>query len=422
MECNKDEAERCIESALDSYDNGNVEKAIRLLKKSITLFPIEKAKTLLARYETKLSEAGSSDNHNNSNNNSNSNGVHHRGSHNNHHHGQQHNSHHQQNQHHNEHNKHHTNANANANNNHANKRSGSPPKETRAYTVEQIELVKRVRKCKNYYEILEVPKDASDSDIKKAYRKIALLLHPDKNPAPNADEAFKSVSQAFSCLSDPDKRRHYDQFGAESTHPTASSGGMHHDGMEMTPEELFNFFFNGVAPSRTRGGFHRGGGFDNVYMYNFGSNRRSQRQQPQNAGGIASIIHLLPILLLIMITYFSSSSSDEPVYLFRPTPPYNHQFFTKNNIPYFVKSEAADQITSNSINKVRLDEEVEQTYVSRLQYQCKTEQSQRERIKRAASFSTGEEKNKLMNDYNSYSLPSCDDYQKFIASTRVRSQ
>lgn len=53
------------------------------------------------------------------------------------------------------------------------------------------------RSCKDYYEILSVSKDATDSEIKKSYRKIALQLHPDKNRAPGADEAFKAVGELF---------------------------------------------------------------------------------------------------------------------------------------------------------------------------------------------------------------------------------
>lgn len=61
------------------------------------------------------------------------------------------------------------------------------------YTPEQAEAVRRVKKCKDYYEILMVSKDATDTDIKKQYKKLALQLHPDKNHFPGAAEAFKAI-------------------------------------------------------------------------------------------------------------------------------------------------------------------------------------------------------------------------------------
>ena len=58
--------------------------------------------------------------------------------------------------------------------------------------------------------MLGVEKKATEADLKKAYKKKALKLHPDKNNAPQADEAFKKINAAMACLSDPDKRRVYD--------------------------------------------------------------------------------------------------------------------------------------------------------------------------------------------------------------------
>ena len=60
-----------------------------------------------------------------------------------------------------------------------------------------IILYFRIRKCQDYYEILGVTKDASESDLKKSYRKMALQFHPDKNNAPGAGEAFKAIGNAF---------------------------------------------------------------------------------------------------------------------------------------------------------------------------------------------------------------------------------
>lgn len=63
---------------------------------------------------------------------------------------------------------------------------------------------------KTYYEILEVDKKASQEQIKSAYRRLAMLYHPDKNKVPEAEEMFKRIAEAYSVLSDPSKRKQYD--------------------------------------------------------------------------------------------------------------------------------------------------------------------------------------------------------------------
>jgi molecular chaperone DnaJ len=83
---------------------------------------------------------------------------------------------------------------------------------------------------RDYYEILGVERDASAEDIKKAYRKLALELHPDRNPdRADAEERFKDLTRAYATLSDPQKRAHYDRFGAD-----AAAGGA-----GFNPEDLF---------------------------------------------------------------------------------------------------------------------------------------------------------------------------------------
>ena len=66
-----------------------------------------------------------------------------------------------------------------------------------------------MRKCKDYYDILDVTRDVSENDLKKAYRKLSLLFHPDKNHAPGASEAFKAIGFAYAVISDPVKKRDY---------------------------------------------------------------------------------------------------------------------------------------------------------------------------------------------------------------------
>lgn len=138
----------------------------------------------------------------------------------------------------------------------------------RAFTVEQKAAVIRIKQCAPtaYYKILgleEVKATCSDSDIKKAYRKLSLLTHPDKNGYDGADEAFKLISKAFQVLSDPDKKKKFDQFGGDPDarfNPAAAGGGGGGSPFgggfgrrggpsfgeeEMTPEELFRQFFGG---------------------------------------------------------------------------------------------------------------------------------------------------------------------------------
>jgi len=75
---------------------------------------------------------------------------------------------------------------------------------------------------KDYYEILGVSKDATDDEIKKAYRKLALKYHPDRNPDdPSAEEKFKELGEAYEVLSDADKKAAYDRFG----HAAFEQGG-----------------------------------------------------------------------------------------------------------------------------------------------------------------------------------------------------
>lgn len=103
---------------------------------------------------------------------------------------------------------------------------------------------------RDYYEVLGVSKSASDSELKSAYRKLAKKYHPDMNPGDKEAEAkFKEASEAYSVLSDPDKRRQYDQFGHAAFEGGAGGGadGFDFSGMDMSDifGDIFGDFFGG---------------------------------------------------------------------------------------------------------------------------------------------------------------------------------
>lgn len=104
--------------------------------------------------------------------------------------------------------------------------------------------------AKNPYDILGVPRDASAEDIKKAYRKLAMKHHPDKNAGNKASEAkFKEISAAYETLSDPKKRKNYDAFGsAEGAFGAGPSGFSGASGAGFSGfEDLFRGFSGGSA-------------------------------------------------------------------------------------------------------------------------------------------------------------------------------
>ena len=124
---------------------------------------------------------------------------------------------------------------------------------------------------RDYYEVLDVAKNATDEEIKKAYRKKAIQYHPDKNPGDKeAEEKFKEAAEAYEVLSNPDKRSRYDQFGHEGLNGAAGGGGFSAGGMSM--EDIFSHFGDIFGSFGGFGGF--GGGGRSARRVNRGTNLR----------------------------------------------------------------------------------------------------------------------------------------------------
>jgi molecular chaperone DnaJ len=115
---------------------------------------------------------------------------------------------------------------------------------------------------RDYYEILNVPRDADTDALKKAYRRLALQYHPDRNPDdPEAEERFKEASEAYAVLSDPDKRRAYDRFGFEGVGVPGGAGFPDFGDLGNFSDvfnELFGDLFGTRPGARRRGRAQRG--------------------------------------------------------------------------------------------------------------------------------------------------------------------
>ena len=109
---------------------------------------------------------------------------------------------------------------------------------------------------KDYYEVLGVSKGANSKEIKKAYRKLAIKYHPDKNPNDKvAEEKFKEAAEAYDVLSNPEKKQRYDQFGHAGMSGSAGGfgGGMNMDDIFSQFGDIFGGGFGGFGGGRSSG-------------------------------------------------------------------------------------------------------------------------------------------------------------------------
>ncbi|KAJ7170503.1 hypothetical protein C8R43DRAFT_1059863 [Mycena crocata] len=306
MESNREEATRCLAIAQKHFSAANYISARKFAQKSISLFETPQAVRLLASINTAAAaESATSANGAAAGEPSTSTEAHPSAA------GAK-----------------HRNVNgASSSNGKGNGTAGGIGGEKREYTAEQGAVVRRVRACKatEYYEILSVKRDCEEAEIKKAYRKLALALHPDKNGAPGADEAFKLVSKAFQVLSDPQKRSIFDRSGSDpedrsSGMPSRTSGFQSFGGGgsegELSPEDLFNMFFGGGGAGGFGNGFG-GGGFGGgpVFTTTFGpggfratrmGGGGTRQQQGGNAEQRSTLVQLLPLLLLFGFSLLSA--------------------------------------------------------------------------------------------------------------------
>lgn len=255
--------------------------------------------------------------------------------------------------------------------------STSPGSGSASCTEEQITIVREIRRKKDYYDILGLEKTSSVEDVRKAYRKLSLKVHPDKNKAPGSEEAFKKVSKAFQCLSVEENRKQYDlvrsdepvyeqQTRRRRAHQGFNNGFYYNQ--DVDAEEIFrNFFFGGMNMNPRSTTQFTG--------FNFGTGM-GPRTAENGSGGFNSraLLQLLPVLIILI---FSFLPSNEPVYSLSRTYTYDQRFTTEKGVNFFVKARNFEQnYPVNSPERVQLEGRVEHEYVSILSHNCRLETQQ----------------------------------------------
>lgn len=161
---------------------------------------------------------------------------------------------------------------------------------------------------KDYYKTLGVSKDASQDEIKKAYRKLAVKYHPDKNPDKAAEEKFKDIAEAYEVLKDPEKRKRYDELGANWKY--YQQQGANGSG------QSFDWSQFGGRPRGTRAEFE--GDFGNIFgnsgfsdffdsFFGDGFGRREQYSRSQGFGGFQGQDYEAQVSVTLEEAYFGTT-------------------------------------------------------------------------------------------------------------------
>merc|ERR1712000_710667 len=256
----------------------------------------------------------------------------------------------------------------------------------------------RIRKCNPlaFYDILNleaVKTTCTDTDIKKAYRKISLLTHPDKNGHEHADECFKMVSRAFGILGVKEKRAQFDRHGGDPDSrfgggapqqspfsgfsrgtPRASGGGGSMWEEEISPEEMFSSFFGGGGPG--------------IRVHQFGGARPRRRPrdpnapEPPPASLQQTLMGLLPLLFILILpllsSLFSGTTAAGPSMRFdSAVPPHTmHRHTRKWKVDYYLNPTEVENYTPSQFSK--LDQSAEINFVQRLNVDCQQEEAARQ--------------------------------------------
>ena len=422
---NKDEAERCRDLGAQALRRGDTDRAVKFLLKSLNLYPLPGVAALLE--QAKKTQVGNGNhsssssmrreeeqpatpsvsrstsfNENEANGNNSSNGI-------------------------------------------------------RGYTEEQVLIVKQVLAAKEqvgvansvkpHYRVLGVPTNASETDLKKAYRKLALKLHPDKNSAPGSDEAFKAVGLAYATLSDSEKRAIYDRYGEEDPDNRGGGGARHaagfprgSNGQEMSPEDIFNMFFNGMAPGMGRGvggpGFRvytTGFGPGGFYAHNVAQQRGGPQQQQQQHTGWAQFAQLIPILVLFLMSFFSFPGTQDvgtggsPYFSLTQQPPFVHALYTKTtpvkDIPYFVSDKVLRTVQRDRYQLSQIERIVERSYQNYLQGECHSQKLFKAQMEQKAKNRKGiapEDRERELKRAQEFKLTRCEELVELFP--RLQSQ
>ncbi|XP_016957827.1 dnaJ homolog subfamily B member 14 [Drosophila biarmipes] len=243
------------------------------------------------------------------------------------------------------------------------------------FTLDMLDVVQKVLRCRNHYEVLRVSHHATYSEVKRAYHKLALRLHPDKNRSPGAEKAFRRISEAADCLTDCQKRIEYN---------IATAVG---DCNRLEQED-----YQRESAGEDQDTVHR-------RPYQAANQRMPQRQSLYQTEQLVIGVVAALVFLFITMHYIAAA----PAYSFKPTRTHSFRRVSQaNRIAYYMNPKNLEKYSEQQLAKLEI--EIEELYISDLKQNCKQERSLRETLLLRARQGNNQ---KLLQHVSQMPTPAC---------------
>ncbi|KAL5230475.1 hypothetical protein ABZP36_029251 [Zizania latifolia] len=257
-------------------------------------------------------------------------------------------------------------------------------------TEENVRVVRDIRNNKDYYAILGVARSCSVEEVRKAYRKLSLKVHPDKNKAPGAEDAFKLVSKAFKCLSNNQSRKTYDQTGAIEDHEfNYQYSNFTRQRAARQRKQARSSFYNSedaLDPDKIFRSFY--GTHDDLFhaqnAYSARGTARQQQQQrrehPMQGGLGINLTILMQLAGVLFFVLFAFIPVRQPEYSLKKTNYFAISKVTeKHGVEYFVSRQDFEQrFPRGSSSSDNLEHHVFRDYKGMLGRLCYVELQRRQ--------------------------------------------
>ena len=385
----KQKAEKLFDKGMECYNNQQYKEALKYFEASIKFSPNDRADLFIKVCKNNIPEndTNTKNTNNNSNSNYNNNYNYHKS---------------------------YSYSKPSSSSNYSYQKSTSSPSSsnfsnTKSYSSDNVgdnsedKICKELLKKKDYYDILNIKKEATEAEIKKGYKKQAIKFHPDKNHSKLAEECFKKISEAYQCLSNPEKKSFYDKYGNEEEFKQKYYQANHrYYEEEMDPFEAFNFFFgNGFYPHASR----------NFYYSNHNPNEGEVRNN-------RSIFHFIPVLLLMLVYILPNLSflfESKPLYQFTRDSTYNHKRRTSiNGIEFYVGEKFIQKYPKMKDFKF-LEPSIEKEYLGYLYDDCSNVINYKNQLQYYMSMSySSYQKNIYKKKLDQLNYSSCQKYNNLV--------